>query len=108
MRGMTDAQRIDFEAQKQKLEKLKIEAESLMKRLRGEEILSDKEVEGDLELVPSKFENEHGLRQERVDELVGLLLAVLREEPSDESPTGRPRPPPSRWAGERFLGHGRI
>ncbi len=84
MLGLNDAQKAHFEAEKQKLEKMKVEAENLMKRLRGEEIPSDKEVEGDLDLVPSKFETEHGPKQERVDELVGLLLAVVEEEPSDE------------------------
>jgi hypothetical protein len=84
MHGLNDAQRANFEAQKQKLEKLKVNAENLMKRLRGEEIPSDKEVEGDLDLVPSKFETEYGLPPERVDELVGLLLAVIEEEQSDE------------------------
>jgi hypothetical protein len=84
MQGMSDEQKAHFEAQKQKLEKLKVEGENLMKRLRGEEIPSDKEVEGDLDLVPSKFETEHGLQPERVDELVGLLLAVVEEEQSDE------------------------
>jgi hypothetical protein len=77
MHGMNDEQKAHFEAQKQKLEKMKVEAENLMKRLRGEEIPSDKEVEGDLDLVPSKFETEHGLKPERVDELVGLLLAIV-------------------------------
>ena len=82
MHGLNDAQKAHFEAQKQKLEKLKIDAENMMKRLRGEEIPSDKEVEGDLDLVPSKFETEHGLRPERVDEMVGLLLAVVGEKQS--------------------------
>jgi hypothetical protein len=81
---MNDAQKAKFETEKQKLEKMKVDAENLMKRLRGEEVESDKEVEGDLDLVPSKFETEHGLQPERVDELVGLLLAVVEEEQSDE------------------------
>jgi len=84
MLGLNDAQKAHFEAEKQKLEKMKVEAENLMKRLRGEEIPSDKEVEGDLDLVPSKFETEHGLQPERVDDLVGLLLAVVEKEPSDK------------------------
>jgi hypothetical protein len=85
MQGMNAAQKAEFEAHKQKLEKLKVDTENLAKRLRGEEIPSDKEVEGDLDLVPAKFETEHGLRPERVDELVALLLAVVEEEESDES-----------------------
>ena len=84
MHGMTAEQKAHFESQKQKLEKMKVEAENLMKRLNGEEIPSDKEVEGDLDLVPLKFESEHGLQPERVDELVELLLAVVEEEQSDE------------------------
>jgi hypothetical protein len=84
MQGLNAAQKAQFEAEKQKLEKLKVQAENLMKRLRGEEIPSDKEVEGDLDLVPSKFEAEHGLKPERIDELVRLVLAVVEEEPSDQ------------------------
>jgi hypothetical protein len=75
---MNQAQKAHFEAQKQKLQKLKVEAENLVKRLRGEEVESDKEVEGDLDLVPSKFEVDHGPPPERVDELVEQLLAVVR------------------------------
>jgi hypothetical protein len=84
MQGMSDAQKAHFEAQKKKLEELKVEAENLMKRLRGEEIPSDKEVEGDLDLVPAKFEAEHGLPPPRIDELVELLLAVVEKEKSDK------------------------
>lgn len=84
MPGANDALDAKFEDAKQKLEKLKVDAENMMKRLRGEEIPSDKEVEGDLDLVPSKFEAEHGLQPERIDELVGLLLAVVEEDQSDE------------------------
>jgi hypothetical protein len=83
MPGMNDAQKAHFEAQKQKLEKMKVEAENLMKRLRGEEVESDKDVEGDLDLVPSKFEAEHCLPPERVAELVERLLAALVHEESD-------------------------
>jgi hypothetical protein len=85
MHGMNAAQKAEFEAKKQELEKLKVEAENLMKRLRGEEIPSDKEVEGDLDLVPWKFEAQHGLPPERVDDLVELLLAVVEEEEPDEN-----------------------
>ena len=77
---MNDAQKAKFETEKQKLEKMKVDAENLMKRLRGEEVESDKEVEGDLDLVPSKFEAEHGLPPERVGGLVELLLAAVEEE----------------------------
>ena len=84
MHGMTAEQKAHFAAQKQKIEKMKVEAENLMKRLRGEEVPSDKEVEGDLDLVPSKFETEHGLQPERVEEIVALLLAVVEEEQYDE------------------------
>jgi hypothetical protein len=90
MQGLDDAQKAHFESQKQKLEKLKVEAENLTKRLRGEEIPSDKEVEGDLDLVPAKFEAEHGPQPERVDELVGLLLAVVEEEASDDDVLAEP------------------
>lgn len=86
MHGLNDAQKAQFEAKKQELEKMKVDAENLMKRLRGEEVPSDKEVEGDLDLVPSKFETEHGLPPKRIDELVKLLLAVVEEEESDSSP----------------------
>ena len=41
MHGMNDAQKADFEAQKQKLEKLKVDTENLVKRLRGEDVPSD-------------------------------------------------------------------
>jgi hypothetical protein len=84
MPGLTDAQNAQFEALKQKAEKLKVDAENLMKRLRGEEIPSDKEIEGDLDLVPSKFEAEHGMPPERANEIVGLLLAVVEREQSDK------------------------
>jgi hypothetical protein len=84
MYGMTEEQKAQFAAQKQKLERMKIEAENLMKRLRGEEIPSDKEVEGDLDLVPLKFEAEHGPPPERVDEIVGQLLAVIEAKQCDE------------------------
>jgi hypothetical protein len=84
MYGMNETQQAHFEAEKKKLEKMKVEAENLMKRLRGEEVESDKEVEGDLDLVPSKFEAEHGLPPERVDKLVELLLAVVEKEQSEE------------------------
>jgi hypothetical protein len=84
MPRMSDAQKAHFAAQKQKLEKLQVQAENMEKRLRGEEVPSDKEVEGDLDLVPAKFETEHGLPPERVDEIVGLLLAVVEDEQSDE------------------------
>ena len=80
MYGMNETQQARFEAEKKKLEKMKVEAENLMKRLRGEEVQSDKEMEGDLDLVPSKFEAEHGLPPQLVDELVELLLAVVDEE----------------------------
>jgi hypothetical protein len=74
---MNDAQKAHFEAQKQKLEKLKVEAENLMKRLRGEEVESDKEVEGDLDLVPSKFEAAHGPKPEQVESLIEILLGTV-------------------------------
>jgi hypothetical protein len=85
MYGMNETQKANFEAQKQKLEKMKVEAENLMKRLRGEEVDSDKEVEGDLNLVPWQFEAQHGLPPERVDGLVELLLAVVEDGESDEN-----------------------
>jgi hypothetical protein len=84
MPAANDALNAKVEDAKQRLEKLKVDAENMTKRLRGEETPSDKEVEGDLDLVPSKFETEHGLPPERVDELVELLLAVVEEEQSDE------------------------
>jgi len=83
MKGLNEAQRARFEAEKQRLEKLKVDAENMMKRLHGEEVESDKEVEGDLDLVPSKFEAEHGLPPERVDELVELLLGQLSDPQSN-------------------------
>jgi hypothetical protein len=96
MYGMNAEQKAQFEAQKQKLEKMKVEAENLMKRLRGEEVESDKEVEGDLDLVPAKFETEHGLPPERVDELVELLLAVAEDMESDALPRrAQPIPEPA-------------
>jgi hypothetical protein len=79
MQGMNDAQKAEFEAHKQKLEKMKVDAENMAKRLRGEEIPSDKEVEGDLDLVSAKFEQEHGPPPERVEEIVALLLAAVEE-----------------------------
>jgi hypothetical protein len=84
MPGIDDPLDTKFEDAKQKLEKLKIDTENMAKRLRGEEIPSDKEVEGDLDVVPSKFEAEHGLKPERIDELVDLLLAAVEEEQSNE------------------------
>ena len=84
MPGIDDAFNAQCEDARQKLEKLKIDTENMAKRLRGEEIPSDKEVEGDLDLVPAKFEAEHGPRPERVDEIVRLLLAVVEEKQSGE------------------------
>ncbi len=80
MPGINNALDAKFEDAKQKLEKLKVDAENLVKRLRGEEIPSDKEVEGDLDQVPAKFEAEHGLQPERIEQFVELLLAVVEEE----------------------------
>ncbi|HEX4130398.1 MAG TPA: hypothetical protein VHZ24_10160 [Pirellulales bacterium] len=80
MYGMNAEQRAFYEEKKQQLEKRKTDAENMLKRLRGEEIPSDKEVEGDLDLVPAKFEAEHTLPPQRVDELVGLLLAVVEQQ----------------------------
>jgi hypothetical protein len=84
MHGLNDTHKAYFESQKQKLEKLKVDAENLMKRLRGEEVESDKEVEGNLDLAPLKFEAEHGLPLERIRELVQLLHGVLEEEQADK------------------------
>ena len=84
MQGMNDAQKAQFEERKQLLEKMKVDAENLGKRLRGEDVPSDKEVEGDLDLVAAKFEAEHGLPPERINEIVGLLLAVVEEVQPDE------------------------
>jgi hypothetical protein len=81
---MSDEQKALFESQKQKLEMMKVKAENMMKRLRGEEIPSDKEVEGDLDLVPAKFEAEHSPPPERVEEIVELLLAIVEEEEHDK------------------------
>jgi hypothetical protein len=83
MYGMNAEQKANFEAQKQKLQKMKVEAENLVKRLRGEEVESDKEVEGDLDLVPSKFEAEHGPKPEQVEQVIKSLLAVVDPELAD-------------------------
>jgi hypothetical protein len=82
MTGMNDAQKAHYEAEKKKLEKAKIDGENLMKRLRGEEVPSDKEVEGDLDVVPAKFEAEHGPPPERVEQIVKELLAVVKDDQS--------------------------
>jgi hypothetical protein len=80
MHGMNEAQKAHFESEKKKLEKMKVEAENLMKRLRGEEVESDEEVEGDLDLVPSKFEAEHAPKPEQVEQQIKSLLAVVDPE----------------------------
>jgi len=80
MHGMSEAQKAHFAAEKQKLQKMKVEAENLVKRLRGEEVESDKDVEGDLDLVPSKFEAEHGPKPEQVEQMIKSLLAVVDPE----------------------------
>ena len=62
--------------QLQEAQKLQVEAENMMKRLRGEEVESDKEVEGDLDAVPLRFHGEHAPPLEQVRNLIRSLLRV--------------------------------
>lgn len=63
--------------QLKELQKLQTESENLLKRMRGEEVESDKEVEGDLDAVPLRFHSDHAPRPEQVSNLIRSLLRVV-------------------------------
>jgi len=66
------------------------EQEAYLKRLRGEEVESDKEKEGDLDTVADRFEAEHAPKPEEVHALIQLLRQVVKsEQPPAPSAQGR-------------------
>jgi len=66
-----------------------VEKGDRVKRLRGEEVESDKEIEGDLDLVPSKFEDEQGPKLEQVEQVIKSFDAVVDPRTSQELQTSR-------------------
>jgi len=76
------------EANMKKAQEMEAEQINYLKRLRGEEVESDKEKEGDLDLVPDSFEKEHGLKPEKVQEFIQILLGVVGMKVPDSSGGG--------------------
>ncbi|HQU42526.1 MAG TPA: hypothetical protein PK867_06920 [Pirellulales bacterium] len=64
--------------------KLQVQAENIMRRLRGDEVESDKEVEGDLDAVPLRFHAEHAPPPDQVAAIIRNLLDLVNE---DQPPT---------------------
>ncbi len=72
------------------LKEVQADADALLKRMRGEEVESDKEKEGDLDTVPDRFESEHAPKEEDVLGLVQLLRQVVEpEQPPPPNPKAR-------------------
>lgn len=70
----------EIEASWKKGLELQAEQEAYLKRLRGEEVESDKEKEGDLDTVPDRFEAEQVPKPEEVNDLVQRLRKMVEPE----------------------------
>ena len=76
------------EAQLKQARDMQVEQENYLKRLRGEEVESDKEKEGDLDTALDRFEAEYRPKPEEADALIQLLLQVVEPE---QPPGAKPR-----------------
>jgi hypothetical protein len=84
----------EIEANLKKGLEIQAEQEAYLKRLRGEEVESDKEKEGNLDEVPDKFEAEHGPKPEQVEPVIKSLLAVVDPDKARNYKLGEARPDP--------------